>query len=352
MAGKLIAWMYDTAVAVIEEERQRLRLTYTSEALSRYAPGSRLLSWALPVRAERYTQGVVRPFLDGLLPEGDARLAVAREFDLRPGDTYGILRAIGRECAGAVVFLPEEETPPASSASTAEPLGDTEIARLVSHLRQSPLGIDDRVRVSLGGVQEKLLLTKLPDGSWGRPVGGTPTTHILKPQMDRFPATVENEAFCMRTAKHLGLAVADVHTTVIADRKILVVERYDRVTSPDGSVRRIHQEDFCQVLGVLPDNKYEEDGGPSLRKIAAVLHAAAPPESLDDLLPRHDAERVAHQRGRACQELQPLAPRVGDALLEPALRPRCDPALRDRPIGNVCRRCETHQPTDIGADRE
>ncbi|MGD0043376.1 MAG: HipA N-terminal domain-containing protein, partial [Isosphaeraceae bacterium] len=245
MAEGLTIWLYGQPVAIVEEERRRLRLTYTSEALSRYALGTPLLSLSLPLRPERHTQGVVRPFLDGLLPEGESRLTVARDFNLRASDTFGLIRAIGRDCAGALVIQPAEEPPPPpASTLTAEPLTEQEVSELIANLRTAPLGIDERVRLSLGGVQEKLLLTRLPDGRWGRPVDGTPTTHIVKPQIERFLATVENEAFCMRVAKRLGLSVAHVETTMIGGRKLLVVERFDRVVDKTGAVARIHQEDF------------------------------------------------------------------------------------------------------------
>ncbi|HXQ00935.1 MAG TPA: HipA domain-containing protein, partial [Solirubrobacteraceae bacterium] len=135
----------------------------------------------------------------------------------------------------------------------------------------------------LAGIQEKLLLTRLPDGGWGRPVDGTPSTHILKPEMRDYPQTVENEAFCMRIAKNLGMDVADVETITIGGRRLIVVSRYDRVVAPNGDVGRVHQEDFCQATGRLPAQKYEEDGGPSLRKLAGVL-SEADPDSLESLL--------------------------------------------------------------------
>lgn len=272
-------------VAVVNEERGRLRLAYTNDALDRYPPGAPLLSVLLPLTSQRYTQGVVRPFLDGLLPEGDSRRAVAEDFDLLASDTYGLIRALGRDCAGAVVIQPADDPAPAHPATlTAERLSDTEIGDLVANLRSAPLGVSDRVRISLAGVQEKLLLTRLPDGAWGRPVDGTPSTHILKPEIARFPSTVENEVFCMRVAKHLGLAVANVETMAINGRKLIVVERYDRIVHPNGSVERLHQEDFCQAIGLVPDKKYEPDGGPSLKQIAEILQAAAAPDSVETLL--------------------------------------------------------------------
>ena len=155
---------------------------------------------------------------------------------------------------------------------------------LLPTCKRLPSASTSAVRLSLGGVQEKLLLTLLPDGMWGRPVDGTPTTHILKPEIARFPATVENEAFCMRVAKHLGLPATPVDIAVIGGRRLLVVERFDRTLIDSGAVVRIHQEDFCQATGVLPDNKYEEEGGPSLKSVADVLQAAVSPDALDTLL--------------------------------------------------------------------
>jgi serine/threonine-protein kinase HipA len=285
VADELAVWLYGERVAVIDRDRDRPRLAYTEEALRRYPLGTPLLSLSLPVSSRRYTQGVVRPFLDGLLPEGESRKSIARDVHVPERDTYGLIRALGRDCAGAVVIQPAEDpAPPAPTTTTAEPLSPDEIDALIRDLKSAPLGVGGRVRISLAGVQEKLVLTRIPDGSWGRPVDGTPSTHILKPEVAAFPDTVENEAFCMRVAKHLGLDVASVETTEIGSRKLIVVERYDRVVAADGTVRRIHQEDFCQATGVAPESKYEEDGGPSLRRIAGVLRDVAAPDSLERLL--------------------------------------------------------------------
>ncbi len=118
----------------------------------------------------------------------------------------------------------------------------------------------------------------------GRPVDGTPSTHILKPEIATLRGTVENEAFCMRLARHLGLSAASVETTVVNGRKMIIIERYDRVIHQDGSVQRLHQEDFCQATGVPPDKKYQEDGGPSLVRIAGILRAVAPAPDAEALL--------------------------------------------------------------------
>lgn len=285
MADELAIWLNGDRVAIVDHDRGRPWLVYTDEAIRRYALGTPLLSLSLPVANRRYPQDVVRAFLDGLLPEGELRAAIARDVGVRPTDTYGLIRALGRDCAGALVVQPAEEpAPPLPTTVTAQPLGPADLAALVENLRGAPLGAGGRVRVSLAGVQEKLVLTRMPDGTWGRPVDGTPSTHILKPEIAGYPHTVENEAFCMRLAKHLGLDVAEVETTEVAGRRLIVVERYDRVVRADGSVERIHQEDFCQATGTPPDTKYEEDGGPSLRRVADVLQSVAAPDSLETLL--------------------------------------------------------------------
>ncbi len=281
----LAVWLYGDVVATIEQQRGRMRLTYSEAARERYPPGIPLLSLPLPLTRQRYTDGVVRPFLDGLLPEGASRLAIANDLNLRAADTFGLIRALGRDCAGAVVIQPRADPPPEHPTThTAERLTEPQLGELVANLRSAPLGITDRVRISLAGVQEKLVLTRMPDGSWGSPVDGTPSTHILKPELAEYPHTVANEAFCMRLAKRLGIDVAVVETTAVNTRKLIVVERFDRVVRDDGSVERLHQEDFCQATGTPPAKKYQEDGGPSLRRIADILQAVATPDSVERLL--------------------------------------------------------------------
>jgi serine/threonine-protein kinase HipA len=284
MANELAVWLYGDLVATIERVRGRPRLTYTQTALDRYSLGTPLLSLSLPVETRQFPQGIVGAFLDGLLPETESRKSIARDFHLSESDTFGLVAALGRDCAGAIVIQPLDDEPPLHhSTNTAEKLSESELEEMVRNLRSAPLGAGGRVRVSLAGVQEKLVLTKMMDGSWGRPIDGTPSTHILKPEIARYPNAVENEAFCMRFAQHLGLNVANVLTTHFAQRRLIVVERYDRIVHNDGSVERIHQEDFCQATGTTPEKKYQEDGGPSLSRIAGILSAIAGPDALQAL---------------------------------------------------------------------
>lgn len=274
---RLAIWLNDLHVATVERGRKgKLRLFYTEETLAALPGGTPLLSLDLPLTPDRYPNARARAFLDGLLPEGEPRRAIAADLDLPASDIFGLLAALGGDCAGALVIHPEDDPPPSTpTTQTAEPLSSDNLAELVANLRSAPLGIDRDVRLSLAGVQEKLLLTRMPDGSWGRPVAGTPSTHLLKPEIERFANTVENEHFCMRLARHLGLDVAATETILVDERPVLVVERYDRSIDRDGSVTRIHQEDLCQAFGFPPDRKYEEEGGPTLASIANLLQDVA-----------------------------------------------------------------------------
>jgi len=286
MAEGLSIWLDGTLVARVEQGRnERLRLHYTDDARARFGLGTPLLSLDLPIVEQAFPNARTRAFLDGLLPEGDTRATIAAQFNLVASDTFGLLRELGRDCAGALIVLPDESPPPAlATTSTAEPLSGTELDELVRVLRSRPLGVGGRVRLSLAGVQEKLLLTKMPDGSWGRPVDGTPSTHILKPAHAAYPNTVENEAFCMRVAKYVGLPVAEVDLMHVGGRKLIVIERFDRAVDASGTVTRVHQEDMCQALGIPPGKKYQEDGGPSLRQVAGVLSSATERSSIETLL--------------------------------------------------------------------
>lgn len=286
MVEELALWLYGDRVATVAREPgNRIRLRYTPEALAKYELGTPLFSIGLPLTEIPSPNAKTRSFLDGLLPEGEPRRAIAEQLDLNANDTFGLIRSLGLDCAGAIVIQPSDRPAPRQpTTTTALPLDDQEIAKRVANLKSAPLGLTDRVRISLAGVQEKLLLTRTPEGSWGEPVDGTPSTHLLKPEIRDFPETVENEAFCMRLARNLGIQTATVETVEYGGRKLLVVERFDRTVTASGDVERIHQEDFCQVLSLSPKTKYQSEGGPSLKQIATVLRQFASPDSLSRLL--------------------------------------------------------------------
>jgi serine/threonine-protein kinase HipA len=149
---------------------------------------------------------------------------------------------------------------------------EAEVAEAVLTLRQHPLGVDDDVRVSLGGLQSKLLLVQTPAG-WARPVGGIASTHILKPDPPEYPGLVASEAFALRAAALAGIPAAEARLDAFGPRTVLVVKRFDRIAA-GGAVIRVHQEDGCQLLAIDPSgpDKYQGvDGAASYLRLAAVL---------------------------------------------------------------------------------
>jgi serine/threonine-protein kinase HipA len=285
--ASLGVWLDGEQIATLERPRHReLRLAY-NEAARRLSPlGTPLVSCSMPVSLSPYGNRQVFPFFDGLLPEGGARRMIAYDLGLDEQDTFGLLGALGRDCAGALVLQAVTEPPPPPPAlDDAEPMTTEDVARRLAQLRSAPLGVDERVRVSLPGMQHKLLLTRLLDGSWALPLGAAPSTHILKPPVEFLESSVENEAFCMRLARRAGLDVATVTIEHFGGRPTLVVERFDREILAGHKVRRVHQEDVCQALSVLSTAKYEERGGPSLKMVAGLLRKwEAPTDDIVRLL--------------------------------------------------------------------
>jgi serine/threonine-protein kinase HipA len=257
-------------VATLNESRRRMTLTYVEGAARLGVP---LISVAMPMSANSYSDKVVRPFFHGLLPEGEARQMIAYDFGLAANDDFGLLAQLGRDCAGALVVLPVGEAPDDEPEQPLEVLDEIEIGRRLRALPIHPLGVTGTIRASLPGVQPKLLLN-LHDGKWCSPDAPHPSTHILKPSIVELEHSVGNEAFCMTLASRAGLVAAATSVAEFDGVRVLISERYDRRPHSNGTTRRLHQEDACQALSILTRvarEKYEAFGGPSLRAIAKVL---------------------------------------------------------------------------------
>ena len=223
----------------------------------RTRPGAIALGNQIPLGRQATTSQIILRWMDGLLPEGDRRADLARQLGLHRMSTLSLIREIGLDCAGAVQIAPSERRtgPPGY-----EPASEAEIALAFDDISRRPLRAFERgARLSIAGAQEKLVLARVANGSWAWPVRGAPSTHILKPRMNRFPGLVHNEHLCMTVAARAGLPTAKVRVQRFARREALVVERFDR--TPHGD--RIHQEDFAQALGII--GKYQQHDGPSLR---------------------------------------------------------------------------------------
>lgn len=233
----------------------------------------------LPVKGEK-----VANYFDNLLPDSDAiRRRVAERF--RTGSTapFDLLKAIGRDCVGAVQILDEDEIPKDFDRIDGVPLSEDDIERhlietVSPHTFAAARLPDADFRISLAGAQEKAAFLWW-GGQWLAPRGATPTSHILKLPLGLmggrradFSTSVDNEWLCLRLLKAYGLNVADARVATFGRQRVLVVERFDRRASPNGEwLMRLPQEDFCQVEGCSPLRKYENEGGPGLKAIFATL---------------------------------------------------------------------------------
>jgi serine/threonine-protein kinase HipA len=247
-------------------------------------PGTYPISRSLPKRGKPFDRRETRPFFAGLLPEDSVREDVARLLGLSTGNDFALLEALGGDVAGALTLWPEGEIPPAyEGASAKEPLGDNALVELLDTLPERPLLAGrEGLRLSLAGAQTKLPVVLVNDRI-ALPAPGQPTTHILKPPIKRYTATTENEAFVMRLAAACNLDVAKVQPRKVKGRGYLLIARYDRAIDGEGRARRLHQEDFCQALGIAPERKYAAEGGPTFKTNFALLREAATRPAVDVL---------------------------------------------------------------------
>jgi serine/threonine-protein kinase HipA len=239
------------------------------------------LSRSLPLRAEPYERNQCRPFFAGLLPEDEGRELIARRFGISGRNDFALLEKIGGECAGAVSLMPPGEVPPEVGAYHEIP--EHELARLLGLLPQRPLlAGEEGIRLSLAGAQAKLAVA-IRGENFQIPLGAAPSTHILKPASPLFEGLVENEHFCMILAARVGLSVAGASIGKAGAIPFLQVVRYDRRRLADGTLERLHQEDFCQAMGIPPELKYQQEGGPNLKKCFDLIRSASTAPGLDVL---------------------------------------------------------------------
>ena len=244
------------------------------------------ISLSLPLREDRYVGSSVVAVFDNLLPDSDAiRRRLAERVRAEGDDAYSLLTAIGRDCVGALQFLPGNEEPEAMGKPQAEIVSDERVAAILADLARTPLGVspeNEEFRISIAGAQEKTALLYWKD-HWCIPHGSTPTTHILKPQIGLLKSgidlskSVENEHFCMELARELGLPTAKTTMVDFNDQRVLVVERFDRQWTSNKRLLRLPQEDCCQALSVPPTRKYQSDGGPGIEQVLELLKASDSP---------------------------------------------------------------------------
>lgn len=252
--------------------------------------GATPISVSMPLAVPQHTGPGVTAWLWGLLPEDDDVIARwAREHGVSKRDVFALLGTpIGRDCAGAVQFAPEHEADELSARrGSVAWLTEHSVAERLVELRRDKAswhGVSSHPgQFSLAGAQSKIALVH-HEGRWGEPSGSIPTTHIIKPGVQaaadgtRLDDQALNEHLCLSAARIAGLRAAATSIMRFGNQQAIVVERYDR--TPAGArpeaLRRVHQEDACQAIGVMPESKYETQGGPGVAQIGSLLRSSMP----------------------------------------------------------------------------
>ncbi|NBV06252.1 MAG: type II toxin-antitoxin system HipA family toxin [Proteobacteria bacterium] len=241
------------------------KLSFTYD--EKYLESSQVLklSASLPLRPETFDDTTTRAFFSGLLPDEKQLELIAKNLKSSARNPFALLSEIGRDCAGSIEILPPGEKLPSYDQGSQEKLTENKLYKILSEIRTNPLlAANKKIRLSLAGAQSKLaVFFDEKKNSLPELVKNKPSTHILKPIIPDLPDSVHNEFFCMKLAKEIKLEVAEVFLKQVKDRPYLLIRRYDR-TKSKGQIIRIHQEDFCQALGLFPWQKYQGiDGGPS-----------------------------------------------------------------------------------------
>ncbi len=288
MARTLDVYLGDDIVGqLVQDDGGQMSFRYVETWLNK--DGAVALSQSLPLRKERFKAKECRAFFSGILPEESKREIIARNLGISARNDYAMLERIGGECAGGGTFVPAGSSLLERNYDYRK-FSDKELIGILQQLPRRPLlAGDEGIRLSLAGVQDKIAV-RIEGDEVSVPLGGAPSTHILKPAVERFEGVVFNEALCMKLAAAAGLSVAGIETRSLDGIDFLVVERYDRHhrESAEGklTIERLHQEDFCQALGIASEFKYQKEGGPSLKQCFALLRdvSSAPVIDLARLL--------------------------------------------------------------------
>src|SRR5260370_6521547 len=249
MARMLDVYLHEHLVGhLIQDDGGQMSFEYLESW--RAKSGAAALSQSLPVRKERFPAKECRGFFGGILPEQSKREIIARNLGISAGNDFAMLERIGGECAGAITFLPRGQAPPERDYGYRK-IAEEDLAAILKELPKRPLlAGEEGIRLSLAGAQDKVAV-RLEGNEVCLPLGGAPSTHILKPAVERFEGIVFNEAFCMKLAAAAGLPAAAVETRNAGGMDYLLVERYDRIhrrgPGREPVLDRLHQEDFCQA---------------------------------------------------------------------------------------------------------
>lgn len=289
MTSELIVLLSEKRIGVVRQDRRsRLKFIYDDEW--RETRGAYPLSLSMPLAASEHDHAVIDAFLWGLLPDNEFILSKwAQKFQVSARNAFALISNVGEDCAGAVQFVRPERRDDllATAPGQVDWIDDQDIANRLKMLRADHSAWrrpQDTGQFSLAGAQPKTALY-YENGRWGVPSGRMPTTHILKPPTGEFDGHAENEHFCLALARKLGLPTAGSSIQWFDDEVAIVIERYDRRRTANGVIRA-HQEDICQALGIPPTKKYQNEGGPGLADVIALLEetSTAARDDIDTIL--------------------------------------------------------------------
>ncbi len=309
----LQVWLLAQHVGELSRNNGQLIFQYAPTWLAQ--PTATSLSYSLPLRTQPFVDGPVKSFFAGLLPEGQLRQMISQQLQVSAQNEFALLDQIGGECAGAVSLRKrgDDPAPPAHTAVAPQWLAQEELLKILEELPRRPmLAGKDGLRLSLAGAQDKLPVI----AQWSKadglrialPYGNAPSTHILKPAIEGLEGSIANEAFCLALARSMALPTAQAQMGSVgsgaAAKHFLLVQRYDRTGElkrrANAKVQRLHQEDFCQALGLMPEFKYQNEGGPDVAQCFVLLREITRPSAphvlrlldaviFNTLLGNHDA---------------------------------------------------------------
>jgi serine/threonine-protein kinase HipA len=198
----------------------------------------------------RPTKARVSPFFANLLPEGKMREYLAERAGVKSSREFFLLWALGRDLPGAV------EIHPADGKSWPEGEDGIEGGNRKK---------DAALHFSLAGVQLKFSAVKDAAGGLTIPVDGAGGSWILKLPSTTHAGVPENEYAMMEMARRVGIDVPQTAIVPVRDIRGLpdgieiagadafAIRRFDRT----GEGGKIHIEDFAQIFGVYPEDKYK-----------------------------------------------------------------------------------------------
>jgi len=275
MTSELVVLLDGNEVGRVRSDA-RSRLTFVYNDDWRGSAGAYALSLSMPLAAQEHGPAAVQAFLWGLLPDSERVLdRWAKNFQVSARDVFALISNVGEDCAGAVQFVTPDRLEDLKTGKDhkIEWLDEPELANRLQALREDHAAWRlprDTGQFSLAGVQPKTAFAL--NKRWGIPSGRIPTTHILKPPTGHFDGHAENEHICLQLARELGLPAAETKVMRFEKEIAIVVERYDRQVRGNDIIR-VHQEDICQAMGILPTKKYQNEGGPTPADVIELLRA-------------------------------------------------------------------------------